>query len=386
MKAIIFTLIFGFSVLPTFGQPVALEHQHSDARHLQRSPGHNTLLAQGLAEQETDLQMRTEPMPSTQEDDSAERTQGVEPTLDAAPNNPTQQAKVANSENRETAAEVRTQPEKTRRIFKVVNDYELAPDAILTTLVTIAGDVKLHGSVTGNVLVLGGDVELGSGAQVNGTLHLIGGQVTGNTEHIAHLHVSNRWQIVPAAMKLLMHPYTSIWEANRETDFRFTLVRFVLLLIIYLLIVAVFPKPVNAVSTLLAHRPIGIILFSILMLIVIPLILALLTISIVGVPFMLLGLSLLLPLALCGKAAIFLTIGSTVFSGRLKPFAAIFGYMLYFMATSLPYIDWITFLVVNTIGIGICVLSGYNITRQQDLRRNTTLLPGNEWESRTERG
>ena len=277
--------------------------------------------------------------------------------------------------------EGRTESGQTQRIFKVVNDYELASDAVVTTLFIIAGDVKLHGHVTGNVLVLGGDVELGSNVQVNGTLHLIGGQVTANIERIAHLQVSNGWQIVPAAVKLLMHPYRSIWLTDKMTDFRFTTIKFVFLLIMYLLVVAVFPKPVNAVSTLLAHQPVGSILFSLLMMVVIPLIFALLTVSIVGIPFMLLAVSLLLPLAIWGKAAIFLTLGSTLFSGRLRPLASIFGYILYFMATSIRYIDWVTFLVVNAIGIGICVLSGLRLLRQQDVRRNTSLLPGNEWES-----
>ena len=301
------------------------------------------------------------------------------------PNNPTEQTDAADSENAETTAETRTAWEKTQRIFKVLNTYELAPDAAITTLVIIAGNAKLHGRVTGNVLVLGGDVELGSSAQVNGTLHLMGGHVTGNLERIAHLQVSNRWQIVPAAVKLAMHPHSSIWSTDKVTGFQFTIVRFVLLLIMYLLIVAVFPKPVNAVSTLLTHRPIGSILFSLLMLAVIPLILVLLTVSIVGVPFMLLALSLLLPLALCGKAAIFLTLGSTLFSGRLRPLASIFGYILYFMATSLPYIDWITFLIVNTIGIGLCVLSVLSRMRQQDPRRNTPLPASSDWNPRTER-
>lgn len=295
------------------------------------------------------------------------------------------QVKVADPENVETIEESGTVEEKTQRIFKVANDYELARDAAITTLVIIAGDARLHGRVTGNILVIGGDVELESDAEVNGTLHLMGGQVTGNIERIANLQVSNRWQIVPAVVKLLMHPYSSIWATDKGMGFRFTIVQFVVLLIMYLLIVAVFPKPVNAVRTLLTHRPIVSILFSLLMLAVIPLIFVLLTVSIVGVPFMLLALSLLLPLALCGKAAIFLTLGSTLFSGRLRPLASIFGYILYFMATSLPYIDWITFLVVNTIGIGLCLLSGFDLMRQQDSRRNTPLLPGNEWGSRTER-
>ena len=79
----------------------------------------------------------------------------------------------------------------------------------------------------------------------------------------------------------------------------------------YLLIAAVLSKPVNAVSALFARRPIGSIIFGILMLGVLPFLLTLLTLSIIGVPFMLLALSLLFPLAILGKAAIFLTIGGT---------------------------------------------------------------------------
>lgn len=287
------------------------------------------------------------------------------------------------SENQQSA-ERGDQSEKTRRIFKVVNDYELAADEVLTSLIMIAGNARLEGRVTGNMLVLGGNVELAPSAQVKGTLHLIGGEVTGNIEKVENLQVSNRWQMIPAVVELVMHPRT-LWEIRKEMDLRLMLVKFVLLLLMYLLVVTIFPRPVNAVSEMLTYQPVGSILFSALMLVVIPLIFVLLALSIIGVPFMLLGLSILLPLAICGKAAIFLTLGSTLFSGRLKPLAVIFGYILYFMATALPYIDWVTFLVVNTLGIGICLLSGINVMRPQDRRRNTSVPPGNEWSPRSER-
>ena len=388
MKEIAFIfLFFSFGVLSLFGQSVESENQQSDDRQPQSNFRHEkvanrSFLAQGLTEQEADLQTRNESRQPTQED-RAERA-GTEPTVEEPPNTPTQQTEVTNSENGETAEGTHTQSEKTRRIFKVVNDYELAADEVLTSLIMIAGNVRLEGRVTENVLVLGGNIELAPSAQVNGTLHLIGGQVTGNIEKVENLQVSNRWQMIPAAVELVMHPRT-LWEIRKETDLRLMLVKFILFLLMYLLVVAIFPRPINAVSELLTHRPVGSILFSALMLVVIPLILALLTLSIIGVPFMLLGLSVLLPLAICGKAAIFLTLGGTLFSGRLKPLAVIFGYILYFMATALPYIDWVTFLIVNTIGIGICLLSGISMMRPQDRRRNTSLLPGNEWTPRSER-
>lgn len=383
MKVIAFIFIFfSFSVLSLFGQSVVPGNLQPQSNFRQEKVANGTLLAQGLTEQEADPQTKTESQHPTQED-STEHA-GAEPTSEEAPNTPTQQTEVANSENGDTTAETDGQWEKTRRVFKVVNDYKLTADEVLKSLIVIAGNVRLEGSVTGNVLVLGGNVELAPSAQVNGTLHLIGGAVTGNIEKVENLQVSNRWQMIRATVELVMHPRT-LWEIRKETDLQLMLVKFLLFLFMYLLVVAIFPRPINAVSEMLTHRPIRSILFSALMLVVVPLILALLTLSIIGVPFMLLGVSLLLPLAICGKAAIFLTLGGTLFSGRLKPLAVIFGYILYFMATALPYIDWVTFLVVNTIGIGICLLSGISMMRPQNRRRNTTLLPGSEWSPRSER-
>ena len=388
MKAIGFIiLLLNFGVMSLLGQSVASENQQRD--DLQPRPDfryedfeNEVFIAQGLTEQAADLETKTESAQPTQEDNSTERAEPIdaEPTLEETPNTPSPQT----SQNGETAGETDTQWEKRRRVLKVVNDYELAADEVLTSLIIIAGDARLEGSVTENVVVLGGNVELATSAEVNGTLYIIGGAVTGNIEKVKNLQVSNRWQMIPAAVKLVMHPWT-LWKISKETDLRLMIVKFVLFLFMYLLVVAILPRPINAVSELLTHRPVGSILFSALMFVAIPLILALLTLSIIGVPFMLLGLSLLLPLAICGKAAIFLTLGGTLFSGRLKPLAVIFGYILYFMATALPYIDWVTFLVVNTLGIGLCLLSGISMMRPQDRRRNTSLLPGNEWSPRSER-
>ena len=277
---------------------------------------------------------------------------------------------IADQENDGIEQEKQTQRETQQRVLKIVNDYELAADKVLTTLIIIAGDAMLQGSVTGNVLVLGGGVELTQGAQVNGTLQVIGGQVSGSIEGVANLQVSNDWEIVPAAVKLVMHPYIFWKITDKQANLQWTLIKSGIFLLMYLLVLAVLPKPINAISGLLARRPIGSLLFGILMLPVIPLILTLLTVSIVGVPFMLLGLALLAPLAVCGKTAIFLTLGSTLFSGRLKPLGVIFGYILYFMATALPYIDWVTFLLVNTISIGLCLLSGISTMLLEDRRKN----------------
>ena len=358
MKEIGFiSLLLVFSILPVFGQIPNNTLQVLDSKQPNfeyGKPARSVLIAQGVTAQ----------------------------NLEAVSDESTKQIEVVNPENEDTAGEAHVQWQKTRRIFKIINDYQLVADEVLTTLVIIAADARLQGRVTGNVLVIGGDAQLSPEAQVNGTLHIIGGQITGNTQGVANLQVSNDWQMVPAAVHFVMHPH-AFWGISKQANFRLTVFfKFGFSLLMYLLIVAVLLKPINEISALFARRPIGSILFGILMLVMIPFLLTVLTLSIIGVPFMLLFLSLLVPLAICGKAAIFLTLGSTLFSGRWRPLAVIFGYILYFMATSLPYIDWAAFLVVNNIAIGLCLLSGIRMVRSQEPRRNISPLPSNEWGSR----
>lgn len=338
-------LLFGFSIGSVFGQHSNSNLQVSDSQQPNFEHGRSTrsvLIAQDV----------TVPNSEENSENSTKQTEAID-----------------NLENGETASE-----EQARRIFKIINDYQLTADEVLTTLVVIAADTTLQGRVTGNVLVIGGDVQLTPEAQVNGTLHIIGGWAEGNIQGVANLQVSNDWEMIPAAVHLVMHPHV-FWGISKQTNFRLTFVKFGVSLLMYLLVVAIFLKPINAVSALFARRPIGSIIFGLLMLGVIPFLLILLTLSIIGVPFMLLALSLLFPLAILGKAAIFLTIGGTLFSGRWKPLAVIFSYTLYFMATSVPYIDWVAFLIVNSIAIGLCLLSGISTIRSQEPRRNISPLP-----------
>ena len=287
----------------------------------------------------------TDPTPSNEE------TELVEPPEDNTPSQPSWQGR--------------------RRMFKIVNDFLLKPDETMTTLVLIAGNATIQGTVTGNVLVIGGNVEIVPGAQVNGLLQVISGEIKGNLDTIKkeNVRISNQWQMVPAVAHLLMHPHT-IWDIKKHRNFQLTLQKFVILLVSYLLIAAIFSKPINAVSSMLTDKPIGSILFSLLMFIAIPAVAVVLILSIIGYPFLLLCICLLVPVALCGKAAIFLTLGSTLLAGRLKPLAVVFGFIPYFMATEIPYVDWIAFLAFNGVGIGICTLTALNAMYQTQTQIN----------------
>ncbi len=317
-----------------------------------------------------------EPPITTQEDQERDTEDGSSPTTPEEPtveNYTTEPPVVPKETEVEKPVEdpVPTPPQwqGRRRMFKIVNDFLLKPDETLTTLVLIAGDATIQGTVTGNVLVIGGNVELTEGAQVKGLLKVIGGTVDGNLESVQNVRINNQWQMVPAVANLLMHPHT-IWDIKKERNFRLTIQKFVILLITYLLIAVIFSRPINAVSSMLSEKPIGSILFSILMFIVIPAVAVVLILSIVGYPFLLLCICLLVPVALCGKTAIFLTLGSTLLAGKLRPLAVVFGFIPYFMATEIPHVDWIAFLTFNGVGIGICILSALNEMYQNQTNIN----------------
>ena len=275
-------------------------------------------------------------------------------------------------EDEDHVAEIGTIPDKwegTRRIFKLVNDYYLEPDEVVTTVIMVSGDATIHGTVTGNVLVIGGDIVLSKDAQVKGMVQVVGGNITGDFESTENHIVSNGWRILPAAAHLMMHPHT-VWDIRKHRNFRFTTLKFGLLLLTYLLMALTFRKPIYAVSSMLVERPIGSILFSLLMFIVIPVVIWVIILSIVGFPLLILCLCLLVPLAICGKTAIFYTLGSTLLAGRLKPLAVIFGFVPYFMATEIPHVDWVTFLLFNVVGVGLCILSIIKALSTQSFSKN----------------
>lgn len=354
----IFFVIIIFGIQPLFGQPIdpqteTLAPPTQDEKPVENDEQNGEVVSPSTSE--TPAPTQEEAVLESEKQDTESASPSI-PIDGSEQEEPIPKDEVITEEPQEVAEPTSSKWDGKRRILKVVNDYQLKTDKVITTLVMIAGDAIIHGTVTGNVLLIGGDVELAPGAQVKGMVQVIGGNITGTLESVENYSVSNNWRILPAVAQLLMHPH-AVWDISKYRNFRLTLTKFLFLLLIYLSIVLVFPKPINATSSLLARRPIGSLLFGLLMFVVIPVVFTVLILSIIGVPFLLLCICLLVPAALCGKAAIFFTLGSTLLTGRLKPLAVIFGFIPYFMATEIPHVDWVTFLLFNIIGVGLCILS-----------------------------
>ena len=321
----------------------------------------NTASAMLIAQAVTEPAVQTPPTgtevsPATETEKPEEPE---EPAMEmAAPDEPAAMPLEVEEPSAATASPATPPPwQGKRRVLKIVNDYQLTADEVVTTLVIIAGDATLHGTVTGNVLVLGGDVALTPTAQIDGTLRVIGGQVSGGTGMERHIYVHNGWRMVPAGTRILMQPQT-VWGISKRGNLWLTGTKFGISCLTYLLLALIFSRQLQRMVTRMSEHPVGTVLWRH---------------PDAGIysgaarpvnalhcrhPLHVSGFRGVVRMAIYGKTAFFLLIGGTLLSGRLKPLAVIFGYILYFMATSVPYIDWVTFLVVNSIAVGICLLSG----------------------------
>jgi len=245
--------------------------------------------------------------------------------------------------------------EVDRQIVQFGGNFHLKPMETVESLVVIGGNSTIRGHVSGNVLVLKGNVEVRKGAQVLGKVTTVLGEIRGKKYLEESLHREiNGWRLVPASAWLIMRPQEA-WGMGRSPKFGWSVLAFIALTLIHIVVFAIFPKQINTMAQVIFHRPIGSTLLGMIVLIIIPCLTAVLVLSIIGIPLVLLFFSILLPMAIYGKTAIFLSMGNTMFSNQPKIVAVVAGYWIYFMATSIPHVDLPTFLVANTIGVGVCV-------------------------------
>ena len=142
---------------------------------------------------------------------------------------------------------------------------------------------------------------------------------------------------------------------GKSAKFGWGVLVFIALTLVHITVYAVFPLRLNTMAHVISHRPIGSTLLGFVVLIVAPCLIAMLVLSIVGIPFVLLFISILLPIAIYGKTAVFLSMGQTIFSNQPKVVAVVAGYWIYFMATSIPHVGLPMFLAANAIAVGICL-------------------------------
>ena len=198
-------------------------------------------------------------------------------------------------------------------------------------------------------------------AQIPGKVTVVLGNILGKMENDwtaeAYQEI-NSWRDVLLAIELMMHPQEIWWGTLAQKRF-WSALTFLTLTLVHVLIVTTFPRQMDNMAHAISRHPIGSTLLALMLLIVVPYLGMMLILSIIGIPLVLLFVSVLFPMAIYGKTAIFLSIGKTIFPKLSNIVSVITGYAIYWMATWIPPIKHFTFIIAGVIAIAICIRTAF---------------------------
>jgi hypothetical protein len=250
------------------------------------------------------------------------------------------------------------------RIVRIGENVNLSMAETVDSIILLAGNARIYGHVNGDIFVFKGDVEIKEGASVSGKVTVVLGKIVGK-EHLLSRQTQprldrykelNGWRLIPAVISVMMEGIPQeAWGPKKHIWFGWELMTFITLTIAHVLLVLIFPQQIGDMAHTISHHPGKSTVIGLLILVIVPFLSMLLILSIVGIPLMLLLCAVLLVMAICGRTAIFLSIGGTIFPQQSKAVATVVGYWIYRMATVIPHLNLLTFTIASVIGIGLCI-------------------------------
>jgi hypothetical protein len=244
------------------------------------------------------------------------------------------------------------------QVVALGRDLEIDGEA-LADVVGVDGTVAIAGAVSGDVIVLGGDVRLLPGGHVGGDIFVLGGEVATSAgasidgRTVAYPSVSRAW------LTLLEGPSLGL-PATSPLVIGAKLALLCGWLALLLLLFATAGREVLATSESVVADPIRSFLVgltAVLSLVLTALFLTSLSASVLGVPLLFLAVFVALLLKLWGMVAVFHALGDwlsrRLLSGRLLPLsAATVGLLLLGAAKLLPWVGVWAWTVTTFIGVG----------------------------------
>ena len=272
------------------------------------------------------------------------------------------------SEPENVSSEAIEEAEQPRRIIRVGDNFEVGITEVVDSITLAFGHAKIQGHVLGNIFVFAGNVTIKERARILGKVTVVLGEIKG-VEHLLKgtdatasrsnpYKEINGWRLVPATIDLMMHPQ-NVWGMPKQVRLGWGMLTFVTFTLVHILVVTLFSRQMRNMAYAVSHRLIGSTLLGLIVLIIVPYLGLLLILSIVGIPLMMLLLAILLPVVIYSETSIFLLIGNAVLPRQSNAVAVTVGYWLYRMTTAIPYLNYFIFLIASTIGLGICIRTGF---------------------------
>lgn len=230
-------------------------------------------------------------------------------------------------------------------------DGEVGGYAVVT-----GGTIRVDGRITGNLVATGGDLRLGPKAVVEGTLTFRGPRAA----------VLEPGATVRGGIRNITYKRPTWWRGWTIAAAALALVWLVGWLVVGGVLLIVLPQPTRAVTRAARARPAMALLIGLVVVAVVPVAIALLTASLIGIPLAMVALALylaMLPLGyLAGVASIGDRLadrgesGSALSTGR-RLLAFITALVLMTLVAVIPFVGWFIAAMVWLIGIGAIVLA-----------------------------
>lgn len=256
-----------------------------------------------------------------------------------------------------------------------IGGNSIAEGRVDMDMVTIWGDATLSDSTGGDFVVIMGSGELGPGAEVGKSAVVIGGKLTVHpTAKIHHerLNFPFFFPGIPEGIQTIRKFVQECVLLARPISLNvpFTLYMAGILLLFYLLLAVIFPKPLQGSGQTLADKPLQSFLIGILVYASGPIFFLLMAITVIGlalVPFVYLA---VLALTIFGKAVVFFHIGKQI--ARATKLLAlenvllsvILGGIVVYALYMIPFFGFFLWLVLSILGLGaVCLLIGNSISK-----------------------
>lgn len=247
-------------------------------------------------------------------------------------------------------------------IFKIGSDVEVAKEQRIHSVVTIGGQITVHGAVEKSVVAIGGSVVLTRSAVVKGNVVSLGGVIVLARDaevggDLTEINSSNLIETLTAALG-------SEWEGWSWIFAILSLSIFLVILVVALLIAALLPKPVRIVSEAIQENTFKVVLCGILGLVLIAPLALLLTISVVGIALIPLEMIVVVCSVLLGLIAVGRIIGGKILRLLRRPNPGVvretfWGLLALWLIGWVPYAGWMIKSIALVVGLGATLITRF---------------------------
>ena len=252
-------------------------------------------------------------------------------------------------------------------------DIQLQSDKTVEQIQLILGSATVDGHVRGDVFVFGGNLAVTETAKVEGKTKVYLGRIVGKQNLIAGtFQETNGFNLVLGVIKFIQYP-ERIWFGNSYSSIVWTIASISVMFVVYLMIAGILPTQMTTMEEAISRRIIGSTIIGVLIFLLLMGLFWFAVFSIIGIPLLILLFSLLVPMAIYGKAAVFTSLGYSLISrDKSVLWAVVLGYILYQLALRVwPLLSLPTFVLVSALGVSATIRTVFG---SRSIRNRTSPL------------